>query len=256
MRIKINFLTSLILFAVLGLAASNAFAGLNPLTIMEPIETGIAGSSSTFIAENATPTIPVPTAGGVEFYYGLAPGVTDNKSAYCPGTSLDLNKAKLINRAGTNAEGISTIFVNVPASAADLTVYLQVIDTENCEKSEVVPLTFEPPIIDEPMFLNPLVPGTVGKVNSAITNGATPGGLVKYIWGFIPGVADGSALCPGFMADIADIHNLSNAAVDPFGNTVGGGFFVPLAASGLTVYIQAVDMDTCIKSNVVETTFD
>jgi len=251
MRTKIGLLTSLVFLMLISVSLTQANAGL-PM-IIEPIETGLAGSPSTFMVTNAIPNFP-DNAGGVEYFFSFAPGVTNGKSLICPGTQLALNNARFLGRRPTNSDGNSSLVVAVPANAVDVTIFIQVIDTEDCTASASVELTFGPPIIEFDLFLNPLIPGQAGKFNIFSTNFATPNGDVRYIWGFNAGSENGNALCPGFTADIDNFRDLGIKPVDAFGNTLGG-FFVPNAAAGATILVQAVDLDTCAKSNVLTTNF-
>lgn len=235
-----------LLFVSISFSQSNAMP-----TIVEPIETGLAGSPSTFMVENATPNFP-SSAGGVEYFFSFIPGVTNGKSAICPGTPLDLHNAKFLGRRPTNEDGNSSLVVAVPANAVGVTIYIQVIDTEICVKSATVELTFGDPIQEFDLFLNPLIPGEAGKFNVFSTNFATPNGEVRYIWGFSPGSENASNLCPGFVADIDNFRDIGIKPVDAFGNTLGG-YFIPNAAAGMTILFQAVDLDTCNKSNVLTT---
>lgn len=133
---------------------------------------------------------------------------------------------------------------NVPANFERVTVYIQAIDTGDCDKTDLVSLTFEPPIKEFDLFLNPLIPGTAGHFNIFSTNFAAPYGFVKYFCEQAPGSSDAGALCPGFIADIANLNDLGKLPVDDLGNTLGG-FFVPHAAAGLAIYVQAVDLTIC-----------
>lgn len=254
MRIKIGLLSSLVFLFLVSVSFTQSEAGLNPPMIIEPIETGLAGSPSTIMVKNAIPNFP-GDAGGVEYFFSFNIGTTNGKSAICPGTSLDLNKARFLGRRLTNQDGNSSLVIQVPAIVEGMTVYFQVIDTEDCTKSDRVELTFGPPIQEFDLFLNPLIPGQAGKFNVFSVNFATPLGSVRYIWGFNPGSENGSGICPGFVADIDNFRNLGIKSVDAFGNTLGG-FFIPHAAAGLAVLIQAVDLNDCSrKSNVLSTTF-
>lgn len=252
MRTKIGLLSSLVFLLLISIPFAQSRAGLAPM-IIEPIETGLAGSPSTIMVENAIPNFPT-NAGGVEYFYSFNLGLTESKSLICTDTPLALTNARFLGRRPTTADGISSLVVAVPANVVGVTVYFQVIDTEDCTSSDTVELTFGPPIIEFDLFLNPLIPGQAGKNNIFSTNFATPNGQVRYVWGFNPGSENGGALCPGYVADIANFRVLGIKPVDPFGNTLGG-FFVPAGAAGLTVLVQAVDLNTCAKSNVLSTTF-
>jgi len=253
MRMKTGLICSLLLLFFMSLSMTQAVAGVSPPMIIEPIETGIAGSASNIMVKNATPNFP-NSAGGVEYFFSFNPGATGPISAYCTDTGIDLANARFLGRRPTNSDGISSFVANVPVNFEGVTVYIQALDTSDCDKSSVVSLTFEPPIQEFDLFLNPLVPGTAGHFNIFSTNFATPGGFVKYRWGLAPGVQNGNALCPGFIADIPNFKDIGNLPVDDFGNTLGG-FFVPHAAAGLTIYVQGVDLTTCAKSNVLANGF-
>lgn len=244
---------SLVLLILMSISMSQAMAGLNPPTIVEPIETGLAGSPSTIMVTNVTPNFPF-SAGGVEYYFSFNSGTTVGSSFYCPGSALNLANARFLGRRATTSDGISSFVGSVPASFEGVTIELQAIDTSTCEVTQRVSLTFGPPIQEFDLFLNPLVPAQAGKVNTFNTNFATPGGFIKYLWGFNPGSANGSSVCAGFVSDIVDFRDLGNTHADNFGNALST-FYVPLAASGLTIYLQVVDLTTCNKSNLLSTTF-
>lgn len=252
MRTKTGLFGSLVFLLFISISFSKSMAGLAPM-IIEPIETGLAGSPSTIMVNNAIPNFP-DNAGGVEYFFSFAPGNTNGKSLICTETPLALKNARFLGRRPTNSDGNSSLVVAVPANAVDVTVYFQVIDTEDCTSSAPVELTFGPPIVEFDLFLNPLIPGKAGKFNVFSVNFATPNGKVRYIWGLNPGSENGGALCPGFIADIANFNDLGIKDVDAFGNTLGG-FFVPTGAAGLTILVQAVDLNTCAKSNVLTTDF-
>ena len=95
----------------------------------------------------------------------------------------------------------------------------------------------------------PLNPGRAGTTNSLQVSGATPGGEVTFIWGINQGTASGDSICSGLNVDILNFNTLTTVTADGSGNAFIS-FPVPGGASGLSVLLQAVDVDSCTESNL------
>lgn len=98
-------------------------------------------------------------------------------------------------------------------------------------------------------MLLPLNPGTAGTANTFQVSGATPGGQVRFIWGFDQTAFPADNICSGLDVDILNFRNLTTVTADGAGNA----FFninVPANFAGVTVLLQAVDIDSCTKSNL------
>lgn len=96
-------------------------------------------------------------------------------------------------------------------------------------------------------------PGLTGQVNLVNACGATPFAAVVLMYGFRPG-STSLQECPALTVPIR------NAEYGPVGSASGNGTvtlqgFVPLRASGKTIYMQAVDLAGCAASNLVIYTF-
>ena len=81
---------------------------------------------------------------------------------------------------------------------------------------------------------------------SLVATGATPGGLVGFAYGFAEG-ATAVPPCPGVFVDIAGAV-LAGTDIADKGGTASISGFVPEAACG-KVFVQAVDVRTCLTSN-------
>jgi len=99
--------------------------------------------------------------------------------------------------------------------------------------------------------LDALQPGAAGAVNTTEVTGATPGNFVFFAWGVVPanlplgcGVSLGTFPILLLQADVADAGG--EAAV-----SVG----IPGTATGITLLLHAIELDTCQASAVVSTSF-
>lgn len=106
---------------------------------------------------------------------------------------------------------------------------------------------------DPGLNLSALRPGIAEEVNSITATAATPGETVTFVYGS----RAGSTPVPGCPGVTIDIQNpvIAGAAVSDIEGEATLTSFVPAAASGLTVRIQAVEGGTCKISNVVVQTF-
>lgn len=102
-----------------------------------------------------------------------------------------------------------------------------------------------------PFILNPISPSIASNLNTISAENATSNGPVAFIWGFLPGnVTVGGPTCNGLELDIKQPRIL--AIVDAFPNGFTEYiFWIPLIGDfELPILTQAVDIDTCRKSNV------
>jgi len=101
--------------------------------------------------------------------------------------------------------------------------------------------------------LGDIVPGLADQLNSLTLSGAEPGAAVGFAWGVIDGSAP-IAPCPGADTDIADPHLIAVTTADASGEATVASF-VPASAAGLRVFVQAVDLSTCLVTNRVRYDF-
>lgn len=97
-------------------------------------------------------------------------------------------------------------------------------------------------------------PGIAGAANKVNFHCAIAGNQVAIVHSLQPGSTPVGAICPGINVDMSNPVLLGVFAI----NAVGGGCafgFVPSFLSGQTSLIQAVDITSCIKSNLVTYTW-
>lgn len=103
-----------------------------------------------------------------------------------------------------------------------------------------------------PLELTPLFPSIRNLVNSMTASQATPNGNVAFVWGFELGTSIvGGSTCNGLELGINPFIFLGVVGADANG-TAEMVFFVPSLAGVNPVYAQAVDIDTCRASDVIE----
>jgi hypothetical protein len=98
------------------------------LDIIEP-DPGEAGVMNVISVRGATP------GEVVDFYYSIASGSTE--AIGCPGVFLGLANARRYAQVTADSDGIATYTMTVPAGASGRTIYLQAVDTYNCELSDI-----------------------------------------------------------------------------------------------------------------------
>lgn len=96
-------------------------------------------------------------------------------------------------------------------------------------------------------------PGNAGEVNTVTVGNAEPGHRIYLAYGVNPGMSTIPG-CPGATVLIDDPRVAGSAIADATGEATLSGF-VPAAASGQTLRLQAVDPARCEVSNVVTHTF-
>lgn len=92
-------------------------------------------------------------------------------------------------------------------------------------------------------------PGLAGQNNTLTASNATPGNRVTFIYGFTGGAAAVPG-CPGTFVDIERPTVAGHATADATG-VAAFNAFVPEAARGILVHLQAVEQTTCQTSNRV-----
>ena len=97
-------------------------------------------------------------------------------------------------------------------------------------------------------------PGIVAASNSMTVSDATPSGLVGLAFGLGVGATHVGPTCPGLGLDIDGAVLVGATIADVSGSAVIAGF-VPASLSGMTIYLQAVDVPACAVSNLVSHTF-
>lgn len=100
----------------------------------------------------------------------------------------------------------------------------------------------------------PISPGVAGTNNTLQTTGSTPSGNVTFIWGFNQAVFPADSLCSNLEVDILNFRNLTTVTADASGNAFFN-VFVPGNLSGISILVQAVDINSCTKSNLINETF-
>lgn len=101
--------------------------------------------------------------------------------------------------------------------------------------------------------LLPLMPGKANYYNTFKATGASPGGEVTFIWGVGDGSSSADKLCPGLKIDMKKWRPVRSVTADTFGNA-SYSKFIGRRLSGITRKIQAIDIDSCTKSNMIEQT--
>lgn len=96
-------------------------------------------------------------------------------------------------------------------------------------------------------------PGTAGTVNTLAAEAATPGNTIYFVYS----LALGSTNVPGCGGVSVDINSpkVAGSASAGVDGTASISSFVPGAASGLTVHVQSVEIESCTVSNLVSYTF-
>jgi len=103
-----------------------------------------------------------------------------------------------------------------------------------------------------PLILDQIIPGIAGQNNTLHAAGATTGELTYFVWGTQLGTADIPG-CPGATVSIANPKIAGQATADATGQ-VTLDRFVPNAASGLLLELQALELTSCRISNIQEQT--
>ncbi len=106
----------------------------------------------------------------------------------------------------------------------------------------------------ETLTLDPPSPGTAGVNNILSAHGATPGARVHFIYGLRSGSTNVPG-CPGVTVGMNAPIIAGSQVADVFGDT-DLTRFVPPAASGRRVLLQAVEQSSCTVSNLVDFTFN
>jgi len=97
------------------------------------------------------------------------------------------------------------------------------------------------------------IPGSAGNTNLFSTTGGVPGAMTFLLYG-IAGGATPIPGCPGVSSAIASPAILTSGPTDASGN-FNFSFNVRAGAAGATVLLEAVELPSCLVSNVVTQTF-
>ncbi len=104
------------------------------------------------------------------------------------------------------------------------------------------------------LFVYEPVPARAGEQNSITADWPTPGERVFFGYGLKPGSTKVPG-CPGLSVSIRNAKILGSAITNANGQATHQ-FNAPASVAGKAVYLQAVQMDTCSKSNLVAVRFD
>ncbi|KAA3604292.1 MAG: hypothetical protein DWQ01_22705 [Planctomycetota bacterium] len=99
------------------------------------------------------------------------------------------------------------------------------------------------------LCLQPPWPGIANQVNRMVAYGATPNGIVLFLWGLRSGTSTAPG-CPGLTVDITHPNNAGFLNADSEG-IVRLERLVPAGASGRKIFLQAVDQSHCLISNLI-----
>lgn len=102
------------------------------------------------------------------------------------------------------------------------------------------------------IILNPITPAIKNNINSMSVADATPEGKVAFIWGFQTGsLILGGPVCNGLELGIkpAKLLGMMDAELD---GTAEFLFYIPSLGNTAVVYTQAIDVDSCTVSEVIE----
>lgn len=100
--------------------------------------------------------------------------------------------------------------------------------------------------------LEPITPAIKNNINSMTATGATPEGNVAFVWGFQTGtLIIGGHICGGTELGINPIQILGVITAEDDG-TAEFFFYIPSLGGINVAYTQAVDIDTCNVSDVIE----
>jgi hypothetical protein len=98
-------------------------------------------------------------------------------------------------------------------------------------------------------------PGIAGQINDLVATGGTPGNVVAFLYGIADGQTEALPVCEGTFIDIDKARLAGVAIVDGTG-TATITRYIPERASGLTILVQALEVQTCIKSDRESCTLD
>jgi FG-GAP repeat protein len=149
----------------------------------------------------------------------------------------------------THATGIDLGSTSVDISGD---FYLLFAQTDNFPVGELDGILIDDititPVIGGGYQISDFTPGTAGGVNTIMLDGGTPGVASTFAYDFrlgstpIPG-------CPGLTVDLKKPRVLGSAIADGTGHAEFSAF-VPPAASGVQIYLQAVELSTCQVADV------
>lgn len=136
---------------------------------------------------------------------------------------------------------------NISSFGEDAAGELYIVDLDG-EIFKVIP---DNPVAEFTLF--PLDPGRAGTTNTLDVSDATPGGQVRIIWGLRQAITPADSICSGLDVDIFKFRTSGTITADGSGNA-SLITSIPAGASGISIIMQAVDIDSCTKSNLVSET--
>lgn len=217
-----------------------------PFFAIQRVKPSLPGRTNSIEILNGTPN------GDVAFFYGLAEGNSD-ASDYCEGSVLNLDEFFELGTVTADSSGNSLMNIEVPQNFQGRTAYIQAIDMDTCVESELTFARFESQ--QSNITHLPIVPGVSGALNTLSVTEAEPNGDVTFIWGYSEQAVTADNICSGLQAGILNPRILVTVPADELGNASVTPF-VPHYFAGFTVVVQAVDLTSCLASNVVQETFD
>jgi len=217
----------------------------SPFTL-EPITQPTAGVVNSLSVSGATPD------SNVQFLYGFSEGVEDG-SSICSNLEVGIEEFTLLDMQLTDQQGESGFNLYIPSDFVYDSLFIQAVDMNTCTASNVVKEIFLDPV-EGVFLLTPPDPGVAGVTNTLSTGAGTPNGDVAYIWEFVEQTVPADFICPGFNSGILRPRRLTIQTADDEGNSTLV-VNVPPRVAGRTVKIQAIDLSTCIGSDVVTETF-
>lgn len=101
----------------------------------------------------------------------------------------------------------------------------------------------------------PLEPSLAGVENTFQATGATPGGDVRFLWGFSENISTENSICNGLEVGILKPRTLVDVTADQSG-VATFVVLIPPNFHSVDVVLQAVDITTCTASNVTHEIFE
>lgn len=108
-------------------------------------------------------------------------------------------------------------------------------------------------VVPGAFFHNPITPAQAGSQNILSAEEATPEGPVAFVWGFMTGsTIVGGSTCNGTEIGIKNPRILGIPSSSTEGNAELVFFIPQIGDSGISIKTQAVDLNTCETSPVIE----
>jgi len=156
-----------------------------------------------------------------------------------------INITEFQERTAELAPGAGQTIDFITSFGEDASGELYIVD-QGGEVFKVIPVN--------PFTLLPVTPGVANTNNVIQATGSTPGGKVAFAWGRQTGNFTLQNVCQGLSLDINRPRRVGTDFADPSG-VATTNLFVPNRANGVTLVFQAIDLQTCTASNLVQETF-